>query len=61
MLSKLKLFFFLNDILSDLYDINVIGNLNHDNQKIRFSYRGQSNLNYEQDCIVHDSIRKTLS
>ncbi|WP_369707387.1 hypothetical protein AB8Z00_12760 (plasmid) [Levilactobacillus brevis] len=51
----------LDEILSDLYDINVIGNLNPYNQKIRFSYRGQTNLNYDQDCIVHDSIRKTLS
>lgn len=51
----------LDEILSDLYNTNVIGNLNPHNQKIRFSYRGQSNLNYEQDCIVHDSIRKTLS
>lgn len=49
----------LDEVLSNLYSVNVIGNLK--NSRIRFAYRGQPDFSFNDLCIVHDSIRKTLS
>jgi len=46
------------EILSDLYRVGIIGNLN--DGKVRFSYRGQEHLEFEQMMILHESIRKAL-
>lgn len=49
----------LNEVLSDLYDVSAIGNLDYFHN-VTFYYRGQTKIKYNLRCIIHDSIRKLL-
>ncbi|QUR94167.1 P-loop ATPase, Sll1717 family [Macrococcoides canis] len=57
-LKKLIEKYSIHNILKDLYRVGVVGNLN--NKKVRFSFRGQSEVNFESKFIIHESIRKIL-
>lgn len=47
------------EILRDLYNVGVIGNSTEN--KVRFSYRGQEHLLYDERMIIHESLRKALT
>lgn len=59
MIEKMTEKYSVNEILSDLYKIGIIGN-RMTRGKFRFSYRGQEKINYDEPFTMHDSLRKTL-
>jgi hypothetical protein len=51
----------LKEILKDLYRIGVIGNINKQKKRMRFSFRGDDEILFDHDIFVHNALRAHLS
>lgn len=53
--------FELRDVLKDLFRIGVIGNIDRKRERMRFSFRGDDEILFDQDVFVHHALRAHLS
>lgn len=51
----------LKDVLRDLYRIGVIGNIDKNGDRMRFSFRGDDEILFEYDIFIHNALRAHLS
>lgn len=51
----------LKQILKDLYRIGVIGNIDKNRDRMRFSFRGDDEILFDNDIIVHNALKGHLS
>lgn len=51
----------LKDVLKDLYRIGVIGNIDKIGDRMRFSFRGDDEILFEDNIFVHNALRAHLS
>lgn len=48
-------------ILKDLFRVGIIGNIDSRRERMRFSFRGDDELLFDQDIFVHNALRAHLS
>lgn len=58
-IEKLLSTYSIQEIISDLYRVGVIGN--NENGRIRFSFRGDDEILLEQTCFIHNALKAHLS
>ncbi|MCP5142739.1 MAG: hypothetical protein H6980_10350 [Gammaproteobacteria bacterium] len=51
----------IKDVVKDLYRIGVLGNINQERDRIRFSFRGDDEILFDHDLFVHNALRAHLS
>lgn len=51
----------LRGVLKDLYRIGVIGNINPRTERMRFSFRGDDEILFEESIFVHNALKAHLS
>lgn len=53
--------FSIKDVLKDLYRIGVIGNIGRHGDRMRFSFRGDDEILFDDKIFVHNALRAHLS
>ena len=51
----------VKELLKDLYRIGVIGNIDKRNGRMRFSFRGDDEILFDNDIFLHNALRSHLS
>jgi hypothetical protein len=51
----------LKEVLKDLYRIGVIGNIDRHRERMRFSFRGDDEILFDNDIFVHNALKAHLS
>ncbi|UUW73641.1 P-loop ATPase, Sll1717 family [Pseudomonas oryzihabitans] len=51
----------LREILKDLFRVGVIGNIDARRERMRFSFRGDDEILFDNDIFVHNALRAHLS
>jgi hypothetical protein len=51
----------IKDVLIDLYRIGVVGNHDRENDRMRFSFRGDDEILFDRNIFVHIALRAHLS
>lgn len=51
----------IKEILKDLYRIGVIGNINNRDDRMRFSFRGDDEILFENNIFIHNALRAHFS
>lgn len=51
----------LKEVLKDLYRIGVIGNIDRHRERMRFSFRGDDEILFNNDIFVHNALKAHLS
>lgn len=51
----------LKEVLRDLYRVGIIGNINRNRTKMRFSFRGDDEILFDHDIFIHNALRAYLS
>lgn len=51
----------LREILKDLFRIGVVGNIDKRRERMRFSFRGDDEILFDNDIFVHNALRAHLS
>lgn len=51
----------LKEILKDLFRIGVVGNIDKHRERMRFSFRGDDEIIFDNDIFIHNALRAHLS
>lgn len=51
----------VKEILKDMYRIGVIGNIDKHQDRMRFSFRGDDEILFDQNIFIHNALRAHLS
>lgn len=51
----------VREILKDLFRIGAIGNIDKRRERMRFSFRGDDEILFDNDMFVHNALRAHLS
>lgn len=51
----------LKEVLKDLFRVGVIGNIDAKRERMRFSFRGDDEILFDNDIFIHNALRAHLS
>lgn len=51
----------MREILKDLFRVGVVGNIDQRRERMRFSFRGDDEILFDNDIFVHNALRAHLS
>lgn len=51
----------LRDVLKDLFRVGIIGNIDNFRNKMRFSFRGDDEILFDNNIFIHNALRAHLS
>jgi hypothetical protein len=51
----------IKEILKDLFRVGIVGNIDRRREKMRFSFRGDDEILFDNDIFVHNALRAHLS